>query len=188
MPPQLFKMEKVGPWDRLLTIINPVDFDKRLTRNLKIAHRRVGLDYRKDVRSSIRGKKYAANKAMTVATKGSSTPLVDDSDLINAIAIQVNGAESVEIGVKRSATAQGKNLWNIAEILHQGATIRVTERMRNFFKLMHRSGRRGWRPLNPSTTVMRIPARPFFSEPLDANESKYIKHYEDAVIATMKGK
>ena len=185
---QLFKMEKVGPWDRLLTFVNPVNFDKRLTRNIKIAHRRVGLDYRKDVRSAIRGKKYAPNKAMTVTIKGSSTPLVDDADMINSIAIEVNEADSVEVGIKRTATSRGKKLWNIAEILHGGATVRVTERMRNFFKIMSRSGQRGWRPLDPSTTAIRIPARPFFSEPLDANEGKYIKHYESAVIATMKGK
>lgn len=186
---QLFKMKRVGPWDRLLTIINPVNFDRRLDKNIRIAHRRVGLDYRKDVRTAIRGKKYAPNKAMTVAIKGSSTPLVDNADMINAIAIKVDGSDSVEIGIKRSATGSGgKKLWNVAEILHKGVTVTVTERMRNFFKVMFQSGQRGWRPLNPSTTVIRIPGRPFFSEPLADNEDKYIKHYEDAVIATMKGK
>lgn len=185
----LVGMVKTGKWDKVGFILNAPSFDKRIKRNTRIAHQRVALEYRKDVRASIRGKKYAPNKAMTIAIKGSSTPLVDNADMINAITFKVDGDEKVEIGIKRSATSgDGKKLYNVAEILHGGATIRVTDRMRNFFKVMWAQGQPGFFPLLPSTVAIRIPGRPFFQVPFEVNQDNYLKHYEEAVAATMRGK
>ncbi len=185
----LVGMVKTGKWDKVGFILNAPSFDKRIKRNAIIAHHRVALDYRKDVRADIRGKKYAPNKAMTIAIKGSSTPLVDNADMINAITYKIDGDEKVEIGIKRSATSgDGKKLFNVAEILHGGATVRVTDRMRNFFKAMWAQGQSGWFPLLPTTVAIRIPARPFFRVPFEQNQDKYLNHYEEAVRATMQGK
>lgn len=180
--------KKFGAWKKVEATLNAGKFDSRLDRNIQIAHRRAALDYRKDVRDMIRGKKYAANKAMTIAIKGSSTPLVDNADMINAITYKIHGIKMVEVGIKRSASGNGKvKLFNIAEILHNGVTIRVTDRMRWKFRAMFNAGEQGWLPLSPTTTAIRIPGRPFFSAPFFQNQDKYMVHYEDAVKASLQG-
>lgn len=185
-----FKLKRFGDWKRVEAILNAPSFDKRLNNNIRLAHSRVALMYRKDVREAIKGKKYAPNKAMTISIKGSSTPLVDNGDLWAAITYKVYpGHEKVEIGIKRSAAGKGKvKLWNIASILHDGTTIRVTPRMRRFFQTMFNAGESGWYPLAPSTVAIRIPGRPFFLAPFTENEDKYLREYEKATLKTVGGK
>ena len=79
-------------------------------------------------------------------------------------------------------------LWNIAAILHDGVTIKVTARMRWYFEQKHRAGERGWYPLKPTTTSIRIPGRPFFQAPFVTNQKKYMSEYESAVEQTLGGK
>lgn len=127
------------------------------------------------VRQVIRSGVPPRNAALTQAIKGGDKPLVDSSELFNSVAAQVVDDFTVFVGVSRTNGA-----YNIAAIVHEGATIRVTPKMRAlFFALWQVSignmsatklSARGkelyakstdWKPLRQSTTVIRIPARKF---------------------------
>jgi len=89
---------------------------------------RIGLRASGMAKRLISAKKYAPNSDVTIALKGTSTPLVGGgrgSDLIAAITSQVtDGGLTLWFGVRRTARgADGKPLVNIAAALHEGAVI-----------------------------------------------------------------
>jgi len=127
------------------------------------------------VRSGIRSGINPRNADLTQAIKGSDKPLVDSSELFNSISSEVMDEYSVFVGVNRT-----NGLYNVAAIVHEGATIRVTPKMRGLFnslfqvsigrmnkdKLSARgqelyARNKDWRPLRESTTVIKIPGRKF---------------------------
>ena len=132
------------------------------------------------IQRRISGRVYAPNAALTAALKGSSLPLVDRGALMQSITSQVS-SDGMEVLVGVFATGRVRagrgssskaSRVSIATILHEGAVIKVTPRMRAYFKRLasERSGRtkRGRSldiaPLKASTTVIVIPARPFIRE------------------------
>jgi hypothetical protein len=56
---------------------------------------------------------------------------------------------------------------NIAELLHEGGTIKVTPKMRRWFAA--KASEIGMKPLSPKTTTIRIPGRPFIRDTLDTS-------------------
>jgi len=125
------------------------------------------------------------NAALTQAIKGGDKPLVDSSALFGSITSKATNIRTVFAGVLRTDDA-----FNVAVITHEGAVVKVTERMRGmFFQLWLASGARSratgtattsapppltgraaelfsrfrgpWWPLKASTTAIKIPRRPW---------------------------
>lgn len=149
---------------------------KELRAELIQAHNRVGQLYVARTRQRIlRDKPFVKNSPVTVAMKGSSTPLVDDGDLVGSIAFRVEGFSRVVLGVRSPRTNSGRFLY---EILHNGATITVTPSMRRavMAKLSKRLGPARMRAFSqqwfrgPAKIVWIIPGRPFITDTLNAPE------------------
>jgi len=169
-------IEKDKGWKQYAAAIDAKGFDKSMMRHLRVASQKNGLLFVKAIRQSIKGGEFEPNKALTVAIKGSSKPLVDHGDLFQAITYKLYGDTKVFIGVLKTAAG-----YNIAAMLHEGAAIKVTKAMRALFfvlwqasegkidpaKLTGRAAElfermsSGWYPLKDSTRVIVIPARPF---------------------------
>lgn len=150
-------------------------FGKRLGRNIRRATRLNALAAAKTMREVIQSGGFKANAPLTVALKGSSKPLVGGGDMFQSITIEeLSGKDEMFVGVLRS-----EGQYDIVDVVHNGATIRVTPAMRWMFMLLAKAsdsgdaskleGRaaelfgqfQGWKPLATSTSVIIIPARPF---------------------------
>ena len=169
---------KLGPgWRTMRAMLRPARFSAALNTNLRQANALIGAKVagiaKKRISSGSGG--YAKNRPLTAWIKGSARPLADNGDLLGRIRYEVIGPWSVEVGVMRWS-----KMANVAAILHEGAKIRVTSKMRAmFFALWLKSigagvvlrgrakelwGQRpesGWRPLAASTSQIFIPPRPF---------------------------
>ena len=160
--PVMSRLERTGDWDKLARTLDPQRFRAAIEREVGQATRRNALLVRTEIRDRIRGRRYSANAALTVAVKGSSTPLVDTALLLQNVTDRVLSPFEAIVGVMRGASAKdGGDLVNLGIVLHEGATVRVTEAMRRFFyaKAMENPDR--WRPLRRSTVALTIPGRPF---------------------------
>jgi hypothetical protein len=112
-------------------------------------------------------KPFEANAPLTVALKGSETPLVDHGDLVGSLTYDVISWKKLRMGVNSRTLSNGRLL---AEVLHEGATIRVTQRMRRavMAKLREKLGDRRFGHLadgfGPAKSVWIIPPRPFLTK------------------------
>jgi hypothetical protein len=191
-------------WKRFARATDPEKFRRQLRSNVSAANAKIGSFGKKLVRKTIKEGKLAQNKPLTVFIKGSTKPLIDRSDLWQAITFKQPSWHTVFIGVLQRDEAA-----NIAELLHEGGRIRVTENMRAMFRalwmvsegkmdagklkgraaeLWARRPSAGWLPLSDATDFIEIPARPFIREPLDTNEFKATvkKLWEDAITRTFQ--
>jgi len=201
-----------GDWDKMAKALDPERFKANLEANLSRATSFNGMMVVGEIRRRIKAKKYASNAALTVLIKKSSTPLVNDGDLFGAITSQTIDAYSTFVGILRTAsTGEGKPLTNLAELLHSGATIQVTEHMRNMFILLSEVGQgkreaseltgraaeiaaalgpriKQIKPLRPSTTHIAIPPRPFLTSVLydPLIHKKCQKNWQKAVEAAFR--
>ncbi len=177
-------------------------FGKRLGRNIRRATKLNALAAAKTMREVIQSGGFKANAPLTVALKGSSKPLIGGGDLFQSITLEeLSGKDEIFVGVLRS-----EGLYDVVDIVHNGASIPVTPAMRWMFMLLGKAsdgsmdpakleGRaadlfgqfQGWKPLAPSTTVIIIPARPFAE--VTFNKAELIKLCQDnwaaAVYASM---
>jgi len=139
-----------------------------------------------EIRRRIRGKRYTPNAALTTLIKGSSTPLVDEALLFQAVTHQRIDGKTAFAGVIRRARGKGGDLADIATMLHEGASLPVTPAMRGLFYVLAQAtqgkrdpatltgraaeifaqlkGKGPIYPLKPGTTVIVIPPRPFLRE------------------------
>lgn len=134
-----------------------------------------------------------ANAAATKAMKGSSRPLVDSGELLKSVVGRATSWDAAVIGVLKSRsikdkeTGETRNLLQVARILHNGATIGVTEAMRRYFFWMasrYEKGeiKRKWLPLSHKTKVIVVPPRPFLEFAVTKRMvDKYTRNWEDAM-------
>ena len=131
------------------------------------------------IRQEIKKGVKPANAALTIALKGSSKTLVGGTaQLFQAVTHEQPAWNRGFVGVSKKS-----NEFDIAKMLHNGAMISVSQRMRNMFLILARAtkatqngtampkltGRtrdlwalhKEWFALHPSTTQIRIPARRF---------------------------
>ena len=156
------RFERTGDWDKLARTLDPQRFRAALESEVGQATRRNALFVRTEIRDRIRGRRYTANAALTVAVKGSSTPLVDSALLLQNVTDRILSPFEAIVGVMRGASSKdGGDLVNLGIVLHEGTTVRVTAAMRRFFyaKAAEQPGK--WLPLRASTTAITIPGRPF---------------------------
>ena len=106
-------------WDRFLDAMDPEKFRASFRRESRIAMQAVGRECVREAKRLIRSRAYAKNADSTITRKGSSTPLVDNNDLVNSIrsVVQEDAAGMVAvIGANRRSDTGA----NIAAILHAG--------------------------------------------------------------------
>lgn len=174
-------------WDRYGKAVNPPRFQRALKKHVRKATTRNAIVARKQVRQEVRAGVPPPNAELTarLKSKGSrktTKPIVGTpgADLWNAIDWTVEDWNLAFIGVKRTSEE-----YNVAEVVHEGKTIAVTEKMRHMFRVLawasesktvvpHLEGRAKelwelggrwktkWKPLKDSTKAIRIPRRPFF--------------------------
>ncbi len=162
MPPRISLTMK--GFKRVERLLNRRGFNARLNREVAKATKLNAIDVENETRKTIKGGKLAANRPMTVAVKGSSKPLVADGVLFGSITHQIKSRGfAAVVGVLRARKVGDSDVRNIALILHEGAIVQVTPKMRGLFAARHREGVPGWRPLKATTTVLVIKKRPFLS-------------------------
>jgi len=174
-------------WLRYKRALNPSSYTATLKRHVGKATERNGLLAVREVRREIRRGVPPTNALLTRQLKGGGKPLVGTSgaDLFNAVTSNLVAWHTVVVGVKRMTSHGGH--FNVAEIVHEGAEIKVTPAMRTMFRLLfwaseqynsgrpvtvHLEGRarelwmmskrKRFYPLKDSTTTIVIPPRPFF--------------------------
>ena len=172
-----FKVKGLKQWRIAL---DARGFDAAARKNLRIATALNGKLAEALVRKTIQGGgsgEYPRNAQLTKQIKKSNKPLVDSGQFFQSVTSQVVDDYTVFVGVLRSS---GK--YNIAVVLHEGVTEKVTPAMRGMFFMLWRASegmidaskltgraaalferkQKGWYPLASSTEAIVIPGRPFF--------------------------
>jgi hypothetical protein len=187
-----------GLWNRVDAMLDPAKW-QRVIRQEMDRSTRVNAQYlRREFRMRIKRRKYKPNAELTNILKNSvrSTPLVDHGDLWASITYKkltktaymagiLRGRSIVRAGKGGSAT----DIVNLALILHEGQSIKVTRKMRMLFRSLHAystgtvdqlhygqlTGRAielssrmrspGVKPLKATTKYIHIPPRRFLRDP-----------------------
>jgi hypothetical protein len=197
----------VGRWDQFSDSVNPAKFGARERAAMRKATELNGMYVAGQIKRSIR-KSWTRNAALTRTIKGSTKTLVDMGTMFKAVTYQVINYSTVFAGItKQAKSSTGGPLVNVVEMIHEGGTINVTTKMRAMFwylwmvssgrmdqskltgramEIWERIGgkRRIIKPLNPSTTVIRIPSRPFIRKVFEnRNTRAAVKRNWSAAVA-----
>lgn len=148
---------------------------RKLKHYFAQAHARVGESFvARATETILTDKPFEKNSGLTVVIKGSSTPLFQHGDLVGSLTWQPIGTAGtkIRVGVNSEKLADGDQRW-LAEVLHNGATVRVTDAMRaRVFALARESPR--WAAFErqlvaaPPKAVWIIPPRPFIAVVLES--------------------
>jgi len=164
------KMTKTGEWDKYRKALDPKAFKLLLDKEMSAATRLNVVLVRDEIQRRIMNGDYAPNAPMTKAMKGSDKPLVDDGDLVKAINDRLINHYMGFVGIQRGTMKTGdggaEEMVNIALILHEGTTIKVTPRMRAYFYYLARKSGGKVKPLKATTKTIVIPPRKFIEEPV----------------------
>lgn len=198
---------KLIGFDKLKDILDPKKFEKRLIKhvgkatlkNSLLAEGKIKEAINKGkVKGSGRGKKSGSRNAdLTILLKGSDRPLVNSGQLMKSITSEVRRWDLALIGVLRNRTVvddQGRksSVMLVAKALHDGATIKVSAKMRRFFFWLAygNDDTKGIvKPLKAKTKVITIPPRPFMASALTNRLIKrYTVNWNKAVGKVMQGK
>lgn len=115
-----------GGWAELERVCDTQKFASTLPTAMEKRMIRIGNRFVAEARKGIRDKKYESNSAITIALKGSSSPLIDNGDLIGAITFKVDkDTLTLWVGLNRQAKGKNGNIANVGAILHEGATVDV---------------------------------------------------------------
>lgn len=182
---------------RFKRALNGKSFQKELERHVRTANGRSGKIIQRAIRQTIKKGVPPPNAPLTVAIKGSSKPLVDRGDLFGAVTSVVPSWNRVFVGVLKTSKSH-----DIAQLLHDGTTLGVTDKMRGLFYVLWLATKRedvraklsgraaelfermpsGWKPLRPSTRAIKIPARPFISQAFTpAVRARVIANWNEAI-------
>jgi len=172
-------------WKKLSKMIDPKKFVAAGPTIMRKANGIAGLYAVRAIRQEIKNGAYAPNAPLTIAIKGSSKPLVDTGNLFKAITHKMVDNYTVWVGVLFVSGA-----YSLSVALHEGATIKVTEKMRNLFDLLfwaskgklspskltgraaeiwERSKTKEFFPLSRSTSQIVIPPRPFMRRAIESS-------------------
>jgi len=156
---------KVGQWKLYMKLMSSARFANKLKSEVKKATTANTLLVRTEIITRIDQGKYEPNRPITIAMKGSSLPLVDRGDLRRSIRTRQIDWSSGFVGVLAATKLRGKAMANIGEMLHEGFTIKITPKMRTWFK--YKAKEYVFSPINPSTSALRVRGRPFIKQPFE---------------------
>lgn len=206
------ELKLTGNWKQFGAAVDAKRFQANLDANIGKATVANGMLVAGEIRKRIKQRRYAANSPFTVLVKKSSTPLINDADLFGAVTSKRIDNYKVFVGILRSALSDdGKPLVNLAEFLHSGGSIPVTDSMRNMFVLLSEVGQgkrdvstlegrtaelakalgsriKRVKPLKASTKYIVIPPRPFILSVLrdPTVHKKCQNNWQKAVQASIK--
>lgn len=173
-------------------LLSPSLFKILLHRNVGKATKKVGLLAEAEIKRLINSGFFQNNSPVTIAMKGSRRPLVDTGLLSQSINAKQTSWNHVVIGVLKRKKIKGKSgkskdLLNVAKILHEGVSIRVTKKMRVLFQRLSRENP-NVKPIKASTKVIVIPRRPFLLAATTASQNrKYQEIWGAAVQKSLEG-
>jgi hypothetical protein len=192
-----------GAWKELAMGLDPSQFTKKMKSRIAYANRLNAAIMQRKIRGVIKSNVPPPNAPLTIIVKGSSKTLVDHGALFQGIAAQTVDQMNTFVGVVSTS-----DVYNLAVALHEGATIKVTDKMRNLFSMLWAvsvgaapasklTGRAlelwnrmpgGWHRLKTTTTVIHIPPRPFIRTAFEdsATKAKIVSNWEDAVQSALK--
>lgn len=203
------RLKLSGAWDAFLNFLNPSRAKRAFQEELRRKVLQQVILLRADVIKYIDTERHGVpNSPLTIMVKKSSRPLVDKGDLRQSINAEA-GVEGDSVvgacGVLRSARGKGgKSLVNVAQALHNGFRIKVTEKVRRaiFAEMRKRAGgkkggdgrsrrRKGVNVAGPklsgegaATWVVR--GRPFILEPFLEAEQRIMLALGEGVRLTLK--
>ena len=184
------RLKMVGNWGGFISGVDPKKFDSSLKRNITHATEISARYITRQIQARLHGGgSYKSNARLTVIIKGGSTPLMDTGEFAAAFGYRRKRWNDFHIGLMRSQI-HGMDADYLAKILHDGASIPVTDAMRAMFKMLWMvsigetspdklTGRAAeiWDkfqrhgdpddvilPLDPSTKTIHIPGRPFMRD------------------------
>lgn len=187
---------------RLQAKLTPKKLRPQLKKNIRRATNQNALFVLSQIRKGIRAGGFTKNADLTMAIKGSAKPLVDSGDLFGALTRRLIDDNTAFVGLLRTSDA-----FNIGVTLHEGTTIKVTDKMRGLFFILWLASKgrvspgsldgrakelfdryKDWKPLNRSTTRIRVPARRFIDETFAKKgiQRQVVKRWADAVSRTWK--
>lgn len=201
--PSGFRM--TGNWNKLRMLLHPGKFSARLKKEVKKATAWNAAYVAKAARKQISKGMSPANAALTQLIKGQNKPLIDSSAMWDSIWFQLLSWQTAFVGVLRTSDS-----FNVAEIVHDGSAVKVTQRMRAMFRwlywastgkvqpnqltgaaaeLWQRNPAAIWRPLRASTEAIIIPARPFMANAFDDGDvaAVVISNWHNAVDRALTG-
>ena len=174
-----------------------------LKKHIKPATIKVGQKVRAEMKRQVQQGSYQKNAALTRTLKGHGHPLNHTGNLRDSIAAKMLSSHRVFIGILKS-DPQFKYAKTVHGYNSRGAALPVTKKMRNMFQLLEDvylgkrpasilTGRPAelwarykgpWSALHPSTTVIRVPARPFVKHTvMNKNLLKAVrKIWQDAIM------
>lgn len=180
---------------RLKRMLSPGTFERRLQKHVKAATMLNALLAEGEIKTDISANRFKKNAARTIAIKRSSKPLAGvTGELFKSVIGRAVAWDTALIGVLKSKKVKNKqtgkvdDILQIAAILHDGATITVTDRMRRYFFLL--ASKKGSRtmPLRASTKVIVIPPRPFLRGVTKKRlVKKYKANWQRAIGKAMRG-
>ena len=170
-------------WDKLKAMLTPGKIDANLKIQVGRATRLNGKLAAREIRKTMKKGGFEGNSPLTKFIKGSNKPLVDKGNIFKSITSVVLTPFTAEVGFIRGSTNA-----NVGIVIHEGAIIKVTPAMRGMFaalasvsdgsaspaslsgrakELWERRPKSGWKALKPSTTAIKIPARPFIKKTME---------------------
>jgi hypothetical protein len=191
-------------WQRLLKASNPSRFRKLLTAHMRVATERNGVDVMNCIRRKVQEAKFDPNSELTKLLKGSSKPLINSSTLARNINYAL---ENAFVGL--AGTNRNREGANIAYVLHEGATLKMTDERRRWlaraiamaYKKMGRDyqGKEGTgytysggvasptRGKSNSFAALIIPSRPFIESAFDdALIKRILERWSEACYQAIK--
>jgi hypothetical protein len=180
-------IQLTGPWKALQAGLNPGRFKQLMEKNVGLATRQNALVVQKEIQGTIKG---GVNPGITELSelhhKGSGQvsdkPLVDEGSLWMSVNTKVISWREAFAGI-----IKGQDQYDIGVVLHEGVSIRVTERMRAYFRYLAQETGGAIKPLLDTTTVIVIPPRPFVKLAYTPAVSKDLqKRWQMAMQQTMR--
>lgn len=197
-------------WQKMSKAIDPAKFGAIMNRNVAKATQANARLMVKAIRAGMKSGRYEANAPLTIIIKHSAKPLIDSGELWRSVTHKVIDPYSVFVGVLRAAkSSDGRSLANIAEFLHEGGAITVTDKMRAMFEMLYKvsigrlpesvldgkalemyTAARGEiiYPIGDATQVIRVKGRPYISDQFEngALLTTFQKNWQEAVEAVFK--
>ena len=205
-----WKFKKTKDWKKFESAFGP-KARRIIKRHMLRATLLNGKILERKIREAIQAGNFLPNAPLTEAIKRDNKPLVGvetGAQLFKAITSKsVTGdtpfKSAVFVGILRT-----NQFYNVARTIHDGKTIRVTERMRGLFLALSlasqgkidrgqlsQRGRdlfdymnKGWKPLRKSTTRIVIPPREFISGAFKDGSAKKLarRNWQQALQAAFK--
>lgn len=175
-----------GDWKAMRRIFDFYPLEGRMERAIGLATKASARLVQHAIQQNIRKGTYAVNRVrnakLTRELKHGRRPLVEAGDMWKAVDTHIESATYAEVGIPK-----GHPVAWYAIVVHDGENIPVTPAMRGMFQALAIASRDGgsvigpggltgraaelfakkpggWKPLKDTTTVIRIPPRPFVDE------------------------